>query len=161
VIKSLICAAAAISVAPALAQAPKAPPAPGPVTRANFIAQLNSAFAADDSNHDGYLSVSEIESAQAREVARVEAVARARLEAEFRRLDTNHDGQLSLQEFEAIATVHSNVTAQQVLQQLDTNHDGKISADEFKAPRLQQFDRADTNHDGIVTPAEAAAAAKK
>ena len=160
-IKTLICAAAAMSVAPALAQAPKAPAAPGPVTRANFIAQLNSAFVADDTNHDGYLSLSEIQATQTRELARIEAAARAKLEAEFRRLDTNHDGQLSLQEFEAIATVHSNVTAQQVLQQLDSNHDGKVSADEFKAPRLQQFDRADTNHDGIVTPAEAAAAAAK
>ena len=160
-IKTLICAAAAMSVAPALAQAPKAPATSGSITRTNYIAQLNSAFAADDTNHDGYLSLSEVQAAQARELARAQAAARARLEAEFRRLDTNHDGQLSLQEFEAIATVHSNVTPQQVLQQLDTNHDGKISPEEFKAPRLQRFDQADTNHDGVVTPAEAAAAAKK
>ena len=159
-IKTLICAAALLTVAPALAQAPKAP-APGPITRTSFVAQLNSAFAANDTNHDGYLSVAEIQAAQARELEKAQAAARARLEAEFRQLDTNHDGQLSLREFEAIATVHSNITPQQILQQLDTNHDGKISAEEFRAPRLQQFDKADTNHDGVVSPAEAAAAARK
>ena len=158
--KTLLCAAAALTVTPALAQAPMTP-APGPITRASFIAQLNSAFAANDTNHDGYLGVAEIQAAQARELAKVQAAARARLEAEFRQLDTNHDGQLSLREFEAIATVHSNVTPQRIVQQLDTNHDGKISAEEFRAPRLQQFDKADTNHDGIVSPAEAAAAARK
>lgn len=160
-IKTLVCMAAALTVAPALAQAPKAPPAPGPVSRASFIAQLDSAFAADDTNHDGYLSSAEIQAAQARELAKVQAAARAKLEIEFRQLDTNHDGKLSLQEFEAIAAVHSNVTPQQILQQLDVNHDGKISAAEFKAPRLRQFDKADTNHDGVVSPAEAATAAKK
>ncbi|HJP68796.1 MAG TPA: hypothetical protein VJ846_07825, partial [Sphingomicrobium sp.] len=87
--KTLIFAAAAMSVAPALAQAPKAPAAPSPISRANFVAQLNSAFAAVDTNHDGYLSISEIEAAQAREVARAQAAAKAAAEAEFRRLDTN------------------------------------------------------------------------
>lgn len=164
VTKTILCALAAVIVAPALAQAPKppaSPQGPKPVTRSSFIAQLNSAFAADDTNHDGYLSPAEIQAAQARELARIQAAARAKLEAEFRQLDTNHDGQLSLQEFEAIAAVHSTVTPQQILQQLDTNHDGKISPEEFRAPRLQQFDKADLNHDGVVTPAEAAAASKK
>ena len=108
-IKTIICALAATVVAPALAQPPSpAASASGPksVTRSNFVAQLNSAFSADDTNHDGYLSSAEIQAAQGREVARLQAVAHAKLEAEFRQLDTNHDGQLSLQEFEAIAAVH-------------------------------------------------------
>lgn len=160
-IKTLLGVAAVLTVAPAPAQAPKAPSGPGPISRTSFIAQLDAAFSADDTNHDGYLSPAEIQAAQARELAKVQAAARAKLEIEFRHLDTNHDGKLSLQEFEAIAAVHSNVTPQQILQQLDINHDGKISAAEFKAPRLRQFDKADTNHDGVVSPAEAAAAAKK
>jgi Ca2+-binding EF-hand superfamily protein len=154
----LASAAAAIIASPLAAQAPQQPK---PVTRQEFITQLNSAFAAIDTNHDGYLSLSEIQAAQQRDLEKAQAILRARLEAEFRRLDTNHDGQLSLQEFEAMETVHANSTPQQILQQFDTNHDGRVSAAEFKAPRLQQFDKADTNHDGIVSPAEAAAAAGK
>jgi hypothetical protein len=153
---------AASGPAPAQAQKPAtvARP-PGPITRAQFLNQLNSAFAAMDTNHDGSVSVAEVEAAQARDLQKAQAAARAKLETEFRQLDTNHDGQLNLQEFEAIATVHATSTPQQIVQQFDTNHDGKISPAEFNAPRLQQFDRADTNHDGVVTPAEAAAAAKK
>lgn len=153
-----IFAIAAVAVSPAFAQAPK-PAGPQNVTRASMISQLNAAFAANDTNHDGYLSASEVQAAQARDLAKVQAAARAQLEAQFKQLDTNHDGQISLQEFEALATVHARQTPQQVLQQYDTNHDGKISPDEFKAPRLRMFDKADTNHDGVVSPAEAAAAA--
>lgn len=157
----LILSAAAVAMllpSPAAAQAPQQPK---PVTRAQFDAQLDAAFAAMDTNHDGSLSLAELQAAQQRDLQRAQAALRAKLDAEFKRLDTNHDGQLSLQEFEASVTVHANSTPQQILQQFDTNHDGKVTAAEFKAPRLRQFDAADTNHDGVVTPAEAAAAGKK
>lgn len=137
--------------------AAQAPQQPKPITRSEFMTQLNSGFAAMDTNHDGFLSPAEIQAAQENDRQKVQAAARAKLAAEFKQLDTNHDGQLSLQEFEAIAVVRANATPQQIFQQFDTNHDGKVSAAEFKAPRMQQFDRADTNHDGVVTPAEAAA----
>jgi Ca2+-binding EF-hand superfamily protein len=153
---------AASGAAPTQAQKPVTVAAPpSPITRAQFLNQLNSGFAAIDTNHDGSLSLAEIQAGQQRDLAKVQAAARAKLEAQFRQLDTNHDGQLSLAEFQAIASVRANSTPQQILQQFDANHDGKVSAAEFNAPRLRQFDAADTNHDGVVSPAEAAAAAKK
>jgi Ca2+-binding EF-hand superfamily protein len=160
IVIAIAAVAAASGAAPAQTQKTVAAP-PSPITRAQFLNQLNSGFAALDTNHDGSLSHAEIQAGQQRDLAKVQAAARAKLEAQFRQLDTNHDGQLSLQEFQAVATVHANSTPQQILQQFDANHDGKVSAAEFNAPRLRQFDAADTNHDGVVTPAEAAAAAKK
>jgi hypothetical protein len=165
-VNQILIAIAAVGGASGAAPAQTQKPAtvaspPSPITRAQFLNQLNSAFAAIDTNHDGLLSLAEVQAGQARDLQKAQAAARAKLDAEFRQLDTNHDGQLSLQEFEAIATVHANSTPQQILQQFDANHDGKVSAAEFNAPRLRQFDAADTNHDGVVTPAEAAAAAKK
>jgi Ca2+-binding EF-hand superfamily protein len=142
----------------ALAQAPQAPK---PVTRAEFAAQANALFATNDANHDGFISLSEMQAAQGRDLQRVQAAARAKLQAEFKQLDTNHDGQLSLPEFMAIGTVKANQTPQQLVQQLDTNHDGKVSAEEFRAARLRQFDQFDANHDGILSPAEMQGAAGK
>ena len=135
--------------------------APKPVTRAEFIAQSNAAFAANDTNHDGFISLAEMQAAQNRDLQKAQAAVRAKLEAQFRQLDTNHDGQLSLQEFLAMATVRPNQTPQQLVQMLDTNHDGKVSEEEFRAARLKQFDQLDANHDGVLTPAEMQAAAGK
>jgi Ca2+-binding EF-hand superfamily protein len=102
-----------------------------------------------------------MQAAQARDLQRVQAAARAKLQAEFKQLDTNHDGQLSLPEFMAIGTVKANQSPQQLVQLLDTNHDGKVSAEEFRAARLRQFNQFDANHDGILTPAEMQGAAGK
>jgi Ca2+-binding EF-hand superfamily protein len=154
----ILTSAAVILAVPASAQQRQQPQ---PISRTQFVSQLNTAFATMDTNHDGSLSLAEVQAGQQRDLAKVQAAARAKLEAQFRQLDTNHDSQLSLQEFEAVATVRANSTPQQILQQFDTNHDGKVSAAEFNAPRLRQFEAADTNHDGTVTPAEAAAAAGK
>lgn len=132
---------------------------PKPITRAGVSSNLDSTFAAADTNHDGYLSGAEIQVVQNRDMQQVSAQLRARLQANFKQLDTNKDGQLSFQEYAASAGVKLNVTAAQVMQRLDTNHDGKVSAAEFKAPNLALFDRADLNHDGTVTPDEARRAA--
>lgn len=158
--KTLILAAAA-AVLPLTAVAAQAPQQGKPMTRGEFIAQVDAGFAAIDTNRDGFISPAEMQAAQARDLEKVQAAARAKMEAEFKQLDTNHDGRLSLQEFQAIASVRANQSPQQLVQQLDANHDGKVSAQEFRNPRVQQFDKADTNHDGVVTPAEALAAAGK
>ena len=131
------------------------------ISRADFIAQTNASFNANDTNHDGFISVSEMQAAQAHDLQRLQASARASFEAQFRQLDTNHDGQLSLAEFEALATVKANQTPQQLVEMLDTNHDGKVSPEEFRAAKMKQFNLLDTNHDGIVSPAEMQAAAGK
>ena len=156
---NIVTAIAALAAAsgPAVAQTqPAAPTAAKPMTRAQFVAQSDSAFAANDANHDGFINVAELQAAQSRDLQRVQAAAQARLQAEFKMLDTNHDGQLSQAEFLAVARVRANETPQQMLQALDTNHDGKVSADEFRGARMQQFNKADANRDGVVTPQEAA-----
>lgn len=136
--------------------------APKPVSRAAVSANMDSTFAAADTNHDGFLSAAEIAALENKELQQVMAQVRAKLRADFDRLDTNKDGQLSFQEFAAtVSNVKANETPQQIIQRLDTNHDGKISAAEFKAPRLAAFDRLDTNHDGVVSPAEIEAARPK
>ena len=155
----LICAAPAIALgSPASAQQQ----APKPISRTALSSQLDSAFAAADTNHDGSLSSAEIQALQTRELERVQAAVRARMQAQFKALDTNTDGQLSFQEFSAAApNLRANETAAQILQKFDSNHDGKVSAAEFKTPKLSLFDKADANHDGTLTPAEAQAAARK
>jgi Ca2+-binding EF-hand superfamily protein len=133
-----------------------------PVTRAEVSAQLDSAFAAADKNHDGNLSVGEMQELQNSELQTVQTALRNRVQAQFKALDTNKDGQLSLAEFSAATpSVKVNETPQQLIQNLDTNKDGKVSADEFKAPRIANFNKADLNHDGTVTPAEMQAATGK
>jgi hypothetical protein len=128
---------------------------PKPVTRAAVAAKLDSAFAAADTNHDGFLSVAEVQALENSELQKVQAALRARAEAQFKALDTNKDGQLSFQEFAAATpNVKATDTPASLVQKLDTNHDGKISMAEFRAQRLAQFDKADLNHDGIVTPDE-------
>jgi Ca2+-binding EF-hand superfamily protein len=109
-----------------------------------------------DTNHDGSLSLAEVQAAQAKEAQQVRAALQAKLRAAFNQLDTNKDGQLSWPEFAAqgAAVKLSQPPATQVLQSLDTNHDGKVSAAEFRASKLPAFDKADLNHDGTVTPDE-------
>jgi len=151
----LACAAFAMSSSVSAQNAPQA------ISRAAFNAKLDENFKAVDANHDGFLSASELQAAQARDLQNAQAQARAAMQTRFNQLDTNKDGKLSFDEFAAIATVRPNATATQILQQLDTNHDGKVSAEEFRAPRVAAFNKADANHDGTVTPAEAQAAQGK
>ncbi len=160
--KSISVAIATVAFAfPSFAFAQQGNPAPKPVARADLIKSLETSFAAADTNHDGFLSKSEIDAAEAKTLQQLQALRERQLRAEFNQLDTNHDGQLSFQEFAAIAgTVKANETGDQIISRLDTNHDGKISAAEYRAPQLKKFDAADANHDGIVTPAELQAYAK-
>ena len=106
--------------APALAVASAAAgqSAPGkPVSRASVSSQLDNAFAAADTNHDGALSTAELQALETRELQRVQTALRARMQAQFKALDTNKDGQLSAQEFSAAApNVRTNETPAQLLQ---------------------------------------------
>jgi hypothetical protein len=137
----------------------QAPPAPKPISRADFVKRADTQFNTIDANHDGSLSKAELEGAEQRSLQQLNAAREQRIQAQFKQLDTNHDGQLSQQEFAAGApTLKINETPEQLLQQLDSNHDGKVSADEFRAPQLASFAKADANHDGVVTPDEARAA---
>ena len=132
---------------------------PKPVTRAQYNANADAAFGNIDMNHDGSISLPEIQAAEAKTKQQIEAVLRARAQAQFKALDTNKDGQLSLAEFLAVVPpVKANDDPAAILKQLDTNHDGKISAAEFKAPKIAAFNKADTNHDGTLSVEEQRAA---
>lgn len=153
-------AAAATVLATAAPAQPKKPAAaqqaPKEITRADLVKNLDSRFAAADANHDGSLSVSEIQATQTHDLQAIQARRKAEIEAEFKKLDTNKDNQLSIAEFSAaIPDVRSSETPQQVLQKYDTNHDGKISEAEYRAPQLKEFAAMDFNHDGKITPDEA------
>jgi len=134
--------------------------APKPVSRTDYVKNLDSNFARIDTNHDGSISAAELATEQQRELVLAKNALQQQAQARFKQLDTNKDGQLSPAEFAALApTIRTSQTPPQALPALDSNHDGRLSADEFRAPQLAKFNKADANHDGTVTPAEAKAAA--
>lgn len=150
----LIIATAGFLASPLPAQAPQQAK---PVTRAEYIKNVDQRFNAADANHDGKVSRDEIAASLDHDLAQAKQKLIAGLQTKFRQLDTNHDGQLNLQEFLAAAPgIRPTENANEVLRRLDTNHDGKASAEEFRASEVVKFDKADRNHDGVVTPAEAA-----
>jgi hypothetical protein len=165
----LAAAAAALPALGAAALAAPPPPiqvspksGPQPITRNAFVGQVEARFAAADTNHNGSMDLAEITAATQRELELARKLVAQQLQIRFRQLDTNKDGQLSPAEFNAMAgPIRTVETPQQLLQKLDTNHDGKVSMEEYRAPEVDKFNRADANHDGVVTPAEAAASARK
>jgi Ca2+-binding EF-hand superfamily protein len=161
VITRLALFAAGIAIASvAGAQTPNQ--APKSISKADFTKNIDSSFAAVDTNKDGMLSREEVASAQAKALKQAQDVEQQRLEAEFKKLDTNKDNQLSLAEFRAAApSMKAAETPEQMIAQLDSNKDGKISAAEYRAPKLANFDKADANHDGTITAAELAATRRK
>lgn len=155
-------AAPSIAVAAPRAASPSNAPAASaqkPMTRAEFIANVQARFKAMDTNHDGVLNSAEVAAAQQKEIAEATAVEQQRAETEFTRLDTNHDGQLSKAEFmAAVPAVKPNQSPQQIIASFDSNKDGKISTQEYDAKPVASFDRIDTNHDGMISPQELQAA---
>ena len=129
-----------------------------PVTKAALAGQLDSSFNNLDTNKDKSLNRSEIEAAQARNVAQAKAEIAKRVEAEFTRLDGNKDGQLSLTEFKGAAASPRVPPVDELVKQLDRNSDGKVTQEEYRAVPLANFDRIDTNKDGSISAQEQSAA---
>jgi Ca2+-binding EF-hand superfamily protein len=151
--------AIAAAVLVAIGSAAAAQNAPKPVSRTDYVKNLDNSFARIDANHDGSLSAAELGTEQQRELGIAKTAIQQQAQARFKQLDTNKDGQLSPAEFAAIApSIRTSQTPQQALQAIDSNHDGKLSVEEFRAPQVAKFNKADANHDGTVTPAEAKAA---
>ena len=150
--KFIIGTALVALASPAFAQAP------ANITRAQVVAELNSAFGRVDTNKDGFISIAEADSAQQRVGAETAAKIAKEVEAQFAKLDVDHNGQLTLAEFRAAAPKPNMLPGADILKRLDANKDGKISATEFQAERLGQFDRLDTNHDGTISVTEQQAA---
>jgi len=156
----LACAAALLLASGPAALAQSGAGAAKPVSKSDYLKNVDTRFNAIDANHDGVLTSAELGAEQQREMQQAKNNVSQTLQNRFKQLDTNHDGQLSLQEFLAIAPpMRANQTPEQMMQQLDTNHDGKVSAEEWRAPQLVKFSRVDADHDGIVTPEEIKAAA--
>ena len=136
--------------APLLAQA-----APKPVTRADFLRNVDTRFGLADANRDGSVSKAELTTTQQRELQQAKSNLNQQLQARFKQLDTNKDGRLSPAEFSAIAPpIRTAETPDQVLKALDSDGDGKVSAAEFRAPQAAKFNKVDANRDGIATPEE-------
>lgn len=108
--------------APALAQE----------TSRSASAKLDGEFAASDTNHDGFLSLPE-------------------LEARMMKMKVGGGHTLD--------PVHAKRVAALFLARADTNKDGRVSEKESQALMGRVFARYDLNHDGKVDGKEAAARA--
>jgi Ca2+-binding EF-hand superfamily protein len=155
---SLTISVTPVAVAAQSSAAPSGSAAAQPVTRAGLAGQLDSSFNNLDANKDKSLDRSEIEAAQARNVAQAKAEIAKRVEAEFTRLDGNKDGQLSLAEFKNAAASPRVPPVEELVKQLDRNGDGKVTQEEYRALPLANFDRIDTNKDGSISAQEQSAA---
>src|SRR5690348_5602476 len=144
----LASALALVVAAPAFATAAPAPakkaPAPAasaeaqkPMTRTQFLSNVQTRFSAADTNHDGFIDANEVAAAQQRDLQQARAAEQQRVGAGFDQLDANHDGQLSNAEVMAAAPTGSpRQTPQQIIGLIDSNKDGKISLQEYEAGPL-------------------------
>ena len=122
----------------------------GNITRAELSAKLDERFSRMDSNGDGQITETEMDS------------ARERLRDEvFTRLDANGDGSVSRAEMEAAAAMRtagrkgrSNHLRAAILSRMDTNGDGAITKTELEARALERFEKLDANGDGTITEQE-------
>jgi hypothetical protein len=118
----------------------------GVVTRSEMRTSETERFDKIDTNHDGQLTVDEIQ------VAHKEAAAKR-----FASKDANKDGKLSRDE---VAKMPDAVFAH-----LDANKDGVLTADELAQGHGEHgkkgFGHADTNGDGAISRDEALARAEK
>ena len=134
-----IAALAALTIAPPLhAQAKKARPVAGNVTRAQIQAQVKQVFDLADTNKDNFMSRAEFGK---------------RMGAVLNRTPPGTPGAPSREEAQKMLTA-----ATAAFNAVDANHDGKLSRTEAGSRALAAFDSMDTNHDGVVTIAEKRAA---
>lgn len=143
-------AQAATPVAVPKAAAPAAK-APTPVTRAAFVANVDTSFQRNDANRDGFLTKAEIAATEARAQQQVEARLTVRRKEAFDRVDANHDGTVSFAEFAAAMPGVKADDGTKAIAVLDTNKDGRVSIEEFRAPAVKRFDSVDKNRDGIAS----------
>lgn len=128
-------------------------------------------FALLDLNHDGSLTMSEVQALWGQQIAQGEKASEAGRAAAFDKSDKNHDGKLTLDEAKAgMPRVATNFAA------LDTKKAGYLTKEQVVAGaklaaqqvvgqmrqrNAQAFAKADANHDGKLTQAEFAAAFPK
>ena len=135
----------------------------GVVTRSEMRTSEGERFDKIDTNHDGKLTVDEIQAAHREAAAKHFAakdtdkdgkLSRAEVakmpDPMFARLDANHDGFLTPDE---LAQGHRGHGEKGFLR-ADTNGDGVISRDEALARSDKRFARLDGNGDGVLTQEE-------
>jgi len=147
-------AQASTPTTPVLARPTAAPPAGmRPVSRTDFIRDLDASYKRLDANNDGSVAQAEIQAAQTRSGQAVDALLVKRRAEAFTRLDTNKDGQLSQAEFNAGTPLPQRPRADPAaaLAKLDMNKDKKVTPAEFRGPPLANFDKLDLNRDGTIS----------
>lgn len=144
------------AASPSTSQEKAAPKAPQPLSRAIFMQRIDNAFAAMDTNKDGFTDRAEIEAAENKAIAARKDNLLDQRTAAFRRLDKDKDGKLSLQEFNSDASAQQlpKANATPRITRLDTNKDGKISAAENRVPATARFNQLDTNKDNFLSVQE-------
>lgn len=179
-------AAAAGSSSPALPPSPTAPARHSFFTsdqdRADAAARIDKMFRKLDSDHDGFITRTEISSLQSQFDARAAKGLSKREARMFDRLDADHDGKITLAE--ATASRHARArasnparhTTPSLFAHADANKDGIVTRAEFDAAVaggkvklrhaamrgsqiVRMFDVADTDKDGRVSLDEARQAA--
>jgi Ca2+-binding EF-hand superfamily protein len=138
----------------------------GAVTRDEMRTTALERFDKMDANHDGRLTLDEIQAAHRERAAQHFAAKDVNKDGKltkdelpnmpdevFARLDTNKDGALTPDELAAKAGRFQEFAAKR-FQHEDTNGDGAITKDEVLAAADKRFTRMDTNGDGVITQDE-------
>ena len=145
-----------LALATAAAAQDTAPPAPEPLTRQTFIAQMDAEFKRLDGDGNGMVVAEEIVASQQQD-ARAEAIRQN--QQVFAQLDQDGNGMLSPQEFAALANPSAiPVDATPLMTQFDTDRDGIITLVEYRISTQANFDRVDSDRDGVITDMEMRAA---
>lgn len=142
----------------AMAQAPAAAE-DKPITRTQISAKLDSDYADLDTNKDGKVDTTEIDTRLVKSAeAELEVIKKER-DAAFAKFDTDGNGTITRAEFDARAKLPTikQPDAKPFLGRFDANKDGTISKDEFRALTMNNFDKLDKNKDGTLSVAEQSA----
>lgn len=127
-----------------------------PLTRAEFIRQMDMEFSRYDRNGDRVVTIEDIRAAQQQSAA---ALALRQNREIFVQLDADQNGQLSAEEFAAlVSTENQIVDPNPIMNQFDTDKDSVITLVEYRVSTQSNFDRVDTDRDGIITQTEMRAA---
>ena len=150
----------AAAASPVLAQqngaAADAPPGAQPITRQQFIAEMDAEFVRLDGNGDGVLTEAEIAASQR---AAAEREALRQNQAVFASLDSDGNGSLSPQEFARLANPDAvPITASPILARFDRDGDNVVTLLEYRIATQGNFDAIDADRDGVVSPGEMATA---
>ncbi len=155
----LLTAAALLSPVYAQEGAPDAPEAPAPAEPHPFLVQY-------DVDHDGLVTLSELEATAMAFLAKADAdedgaltpeeLANGQAKVRFEALDADKDGSLAPTEFKL-----ERGFGRFAPRGRDADGDGKIGIDELTAMPRRMFERFDADKDGEVTSEELAAAPQR